>query len=215
VIIIRALEKVSIFITRNNGGQKELLFIQHPTAGIQIPAGTVEYGETHFEGAIREAKEETGLTSFDDKRYIGYQETNLSENQCIIMTNTKVYSRPDPTSSDWAGFRRGIPVTIARKEGGFTQINYTEYDRFPECNYVTYSITGWVPDEVITQRVERHFYHFEVKHQHTTKDNWEQFTDNNLFNLFWSPLSKLPRIVSPQDQWIEYVKKQLHYSFDI
>jgi len=39
------LHKVTAFILRPALGGPELLLIQHPYAGIQIPAGTVEPGE--------------------------------------------------------------------------------------------------------------------------------------------------------------------------
>ena len=39
------LHKVTAFILRRAPGGPELLLIQHPHAGIQVPAGTVEPGE--------------------------------------------------------------------------------------------------------------------------------------------------------------------------
>ena len=39
------VQKVTAFITRTVNETKELLVFQHPTAGIQLPAGTVELGE--------------------------------------------------------------------------------------------------------------------------------------------------------------------------
>lgn len=55
------VEKVTAFITRERTGVKELLLFKHPTAGIQIPAGTVEEGETPEKAVKREVYEETGL----------------------------------------------------------------------------------------------------------------------------------------------------------
>jgi ADP-ribose pyrophosphatase YjhB (NUDIX family) len=53
------IEKVTAFVTRTLNGRRELLLFQHPYAGIQIPAGTVEPGEAPEAAAIRETQEET------------------------------------------------------------------------------------------------------------------------------------------------------------
>ena len=44
-----SLEKVTAFILHQEHGETELLLFEHPTAGIQIPAGTVEEGEDPLE----------------------------------------------------------------------------------------------------------------------------------------------------------------------
>lgn len=54
-------QKVLAYITWND----KLLVFSHPDfpeAGIQVPAGTIEPGETPEVAALREAFEETGLT---------------------------------------------------------------------------------------------------------------------------------------------------------
>ncbi|WP_054706544.1 NUDIX domain-containing protein [Bacillus sp. JCM 19041] len=59
-------QKAYGYITRMNQGEKQLLVFQHSVkeAGIQIPKGTVETGESAYEAVIREMEEETGLTEF-------------------------------------------------------------------------------------------------------------------------------------------------------
>ena len=43
----------------------------HPEAGIQVPAGTVEPGETPHAAALREAAEETGLAGLTTAHFLG------------------------------------------------------------------------------------------------------------------------------------------------
>lgn len=56
--------KVIVYITRRRFGRIELLVfehVDHPEAGLQVPAGTLDDGEHPEWGALREAEEETGL----------------------------------------------------------------------------------------------------------------------------------------------------------
>jgi len=206
------LGKVTAFITRKTGNGVELLLLKHPSAGIQIPAGTVEIGETYLEAVIRETAEETGLTNVEVKNLIGYKNAQLPEGKFVVLNKTKVYSRPDFKSFNWAEFRRGLPVTRIREESGFAQVQITmEYDESPGQKYITYSILGWVPIDTLTNKIRRHYYHL-ICNENTPR-SWEQFSDNHLFKLFWTPISKLPAIVSPQNEWFEYVLNNLRYKF--
>ena len=66
-------QKVLALITREQARQAQVLVFDHrdfPDAGTQIPAGTVDGGET-LEGALwREIHEEAGLTT-DQLRFVG------------------------------------------------------------------------------------------------------------------------------------------------
>ncbi|CAN5463281.1 hypothetical protein BH10PLA1_BH10PLA1_09050 [soil metagenome] len=58
------LKKVVMYVTRRRDGRDELLVFEHrdhPTAGLQVPAGTVEPGEAAIDAARRELMEESGL----------------------------------------------------------------------------------------------------------------------------------------------------------
>ena len=64
-------ERVVCYITR---GLELLVFlheVKYPTAGIQVPAGGLEAGESIFEAATREAFEETGLQNLEIKTHLG------------------------------------------------------------------------------------------------------------------------------------------------
>lgn len=55
----KIIQKVTAFVVRERCGIKELLLFKHPTAGVQIPAGTVEDGEDIETAVKREVYEET------------------------------------------------------------------------------------------------------------------------------------------------------------
>ena len=70
------VEKVVAYITH---GGKLLVFrhTQHPEAGIQVPAGTVEEGELPMHAVMREAREETGLERLEMRAFLGKQRYHL------------------------------------------------------------------------------------------------------------------------------------------
>ena len=72
----RFVEKVVAYITR----ETSLLVFRHvdSDAGIQVPAGTLEPGEDIEDGALREAKEETGLSHLVMRRFLGVREYDMS-----------------------------------------------------------------------------------------------------------------------------------------
>ena len=71
------MEKVIAYITC---GDKLLVFshTRYPEAGIQVPAGTVEEGESLEEAVLREAREETALDDLEIQSYLGVREYDLS-----------------------------------------------------------------------------------------------------------------------------------------
>jgi len=128
----------------------------------------------------------------------------------VVITGTTVYARPDVTSFDWARLRKGIQVTLLRQADGFSQVTYVAHDREPDPQYVTYCITGWVPDDALTDARRRHFFHLEFHGQ--SEDRWTVDTDRHRFSPFWAPLANLPAtlarrsvVISPQDRWLRFL----------
>ncbi len=200
------VEKVTAFITRQSKDGHDLLLFEHPNAGIQIPAGTVKDTETPEQAVVREAAEETGLAALPIRRYLGCNQDRLPEERRIITRPTKVYARPDVTSFDWAHLREGIPVTLNRKSGGFSQVTFEEFDRVPNPQYVSMCISGWVPDDVLADTQMRHFFHLEFDGH--SEERWTVYTDNHFFTLFWALLTDLPEMIHPQNEWIEFLHEQ-------
>ena len=201
-----AIEKVAAFITRETKDGLELLLFKHPYAFNQLPAGTVEPGETPEAAVLREAFEETGLEPLSIREYLGCQEVQLSDINRVILTSTRVFARPDITSFDWAYLRRGVQVNILRTIAGFSQVTYEEMDDLQDPQYISMQITGWVPDHTLTSTSKRHFFLLDLNGN--TAESWTVFTDNHTFTLFWVPLADAPRIISPyQRDWLEFLMK--------
>ena len=70
------VRKVVAYVTQ---GDRLLVFrhTRHPEAGIQVPAGTIEEGESPEQAALREAREETGLDDLEIRSALGMRRTRL------------------------------------------------------------------------------------------------------------------------------------------
>ena len=205
------LEKVTAFVTRPGRAGSELLLFRHPNEGIQLPAGTVEEGEATADAVVREVIEETGLRDVTIERALGHIDETLP-GRLFVMSATRVYARPDPSSFDWAEFRRGIAVKPQRVAGTFTQVSYEEWDAFPVGEYITYQITGWVPWEGLAAKQRRHFFHLKAAGGGPLA--WTHFADSHVFQPFWAPLHALPRLIEFQQRWLEHVTGELGIRFD-
>ena len=199
------LQKVTAFILRPAPGGKEILLIRHPYAGYQFPAGTVNISETPEAAVMREVAEETGMAKLPIEKALGHRDTIMPADKAVLIAPTTVFSRPDPSSFDWIKLEPGMWLDVLRKQSGYTQINYIEPDQLPNPNYTTYQITGWVPDEVLSNLQRRYFFRFQYRGQ--TPVSWKVNTDHHTFTLSWFPLDDLPEIISPQDKWLEVLKQ--------
>ena len=205
------VQKVTAFIIRERNGIKELLVFKHPTAGIQIPAGTVEAGEDLETAVKREVYEETGLQSVEIEDYLGCFENELEDNERIIAETTEVYSEPNLTAIPYKRkLSKGLTVDYHFTWADFTHVSYIEYeyDQFYEPICIDTNITGWVPNENISAQKKRHF--FQLTTQEETADAWELKGDQgHIFKPYWTPLSPKPNIITPQDKWLDFVYEKI------
>lgn len=205
----KPIEKVTAFITQKRNGVNALLVFKHPTAGVQIPAGTVEVGEDIETAVQREAHEETGLQHVKIDKYLGCIENELNKQELIITQTTKVYIKPDLCAIPYKDkLTRGLTVEYHSTYKDFTHITYFEYDQFPDPSYIAYNITGWVPNKNLSNQKIRHFFLLSTSEE--TADMWELKSDRgHVFQPFWTPLLPKPEIVSPQNRWLDFVYEKI------
>lgn len=205
------VEKVTAFIVRERAGVKELLVFKHPTAGVQIPAGTVEEGEDIETAVKRETYEETGLRFVEIENYLGCFENELGDNQRIIAETTQVYIQPNLTAIPYKRkLPKGLTVDYLSTGKDFTHISYIvyEFDEFHKPICIDTNITGWIPNENLSAQKKRHF--FLMSTQEETVDAWELKSDlGHIFKPYWTPLSPKPEIIPPQDKWLDFVYQKI------
>ena len=137
---------------------------------------------------------------------LGAIETLLTDERRVILTTTPVYARPTVRSFDWARLRRGLWVRCERRQAGFAHVTYAEWDRQDRPSYVSYQITGWVPEAALAGVERRHFFLLTVAGP--TPEHWEVDDDGHRFSLFWAPLASLPAVGSIQGGWLAMLPEE-------
>lgn len=210
----KTLEKVTCFVTRRSGRDRELLVMRHPYAGMQLPGGTIEPGEDPLQAAVREAREETGVAALRVRKYIGQIFDRLPDDYVGTARPAKVYSRPDATSITWAEFPRGVAVRRLQSDGdgGFVQVRYTEHDDCLAPSYVTHAITGWVRGDALAPRIRRHLVHLTAADAGGPQ-SWRHYADCHHYEPRWAPLGAVPELIGSQQDWLNHVRRALGYDF--
>lgn len=211
----RILGKVTAFIVRQRRAQWELLIFAHPTAGVQVPAGTVEEGETFEDAALREVYEETGLAHMHLVKALTELSYSLKDNRYAFLQATPLFREPALTSEQMSIgygndslFHRGMIVSVERQIEGWSEIRHEEYDLNVSPSAIQFSVRGWVPSHYLSAQQTRRF--FLLTPTRETPDTWEhQAEDRYLFRLYWVPLVPQPQLITGQDKWLDMVYDQL------
>ena len=187
------LGKVTALITRNTGTSPEILVFRHPSAGIQIPAGTVEINESFTAAVIREVAEETGLTRVTIRKLLG--ERIVHEDRSFILHSTKLLKRPYLQSKTFEEFViRGRSCQVQRTSGAFSFVQIE--------NQADAVNAGWTLTGNLTNTVVRQFYHLICEED--TGPNWTKRGDlNHEFKCFWTPLFPPPKVHPAQQDWVD------------
>ena len=188
----RAIQKVTAFVTRLVEGQAELLLMEHPMAGIQLPAGTVELGESLEAAVIRETAEETGLERVQLVGELGQIDLELPENERIVTRVTKLFDSPASDASSVGGFglTRGSLVKIQQIQGSFAEVTSDPLDLSRTPPVRVNGVAGFVRLSLLTGWVERHMYHLTAVQ--VAPNEWQSFSDGVAYRLFWVPLRPIP-----------------------
>lgn len=203
------LDKVTAFITRDLPAGRELLVFQHPTAGIQLPAGTVNANESAEDALFREIREETGLTAVRLVKHLTTIAQPLEPEEHLLLTDTVLQTSPDDdgTLVKATILRRGVTVRVVEAEGKYDRVEYPEYHMHGRELIQVSARTGWVAHRLLTHEVLRHMYH--VTTTAPTEHHWMQQADEHAFSLFWVSLTQNPGLIPAQDYWYRMVREQL------
>ena len=200
------MQKITIFILRNM--KKEILVFRHEDSSIQIPAGTIEEGESIIESAIREMYEETGINrnEIENIEELDTKLNELLEHEVIIEKESNIFSRSREDSINWIKIRKGITVNKIREQTGYSLIEYREWNNEIEKDYFTYEICGWINSDNISHNKIRNFVVINVK---TEKEIWNTFSDCHTFNHYFVNTKEIPKLLPNQERWKTVLNKYL------
>lgn len=202
--VLRTMEKVTAFVTRGRGAAAELLLFAHPTAGIQLPAGTVEIMERPETAVVREVEEETGLRDVHLETRLGELYEELPPDKRWVLRPTKIFAEP-ASDADGVGFMlfRGSCIHYFGDQDTFAHIAFVEHDHNQQPPQLLTHIEGYVRRSLLTRRTVRYCYHLSTAA--ATDDVWTVQADGHLFRCFWSPLRPKPVILPSQQVWLDAV----------
>ena len=102
------IPKVTALITRPGAGGPELLVFDHGLAGIQLPAGTVDEGESFATAVLREGWEETGALGLELVRELAVMHYKFGGRTGAVVRDVVADGRVYP---------RGNHLSILRVDG--------------------------------------------------------------------------------------------------
>lgn len=187
-----SVHKVVAYVTHRRGDVVRLLVFEHPLAGVQLPAGTVEPDESPDQAALREVAEETGVTTCQIHTKLSSMQERPFGGRLVVTQDCSGHHRPDPASA-FDPIRRGLYASVLERSGGFVRI---------EVAGVTDQRVSqtWIADRFLSETVWRH--HFHLSAHWDGPDQWTQDADGHRFRPMWVPLAPHVGLVAGQAQWL-------------
>lgn len=195
------IEKVTAFVIRKKNGVPQLLVFSHPSAGIQIPAGTLEENETLEKSLVREIKEETGLSKLKIIKKLGETLKFTGPNEAYLTQTLRCYSWPAQAAKRNGPLcNRGLLLQTFERKVGFTHVKYAEHDLNKEPPVLLLELEGWLPSDALTREIRRHFYLLKVEED--TPEYWKIEADRgNIFQCYWVDVNAIPELIGEQAEW--------------
>lgn len=197
--------KVTAFITRDTDRRRELLVFTHPDAGVQLPGGIMEAGETPEIAMLREVREETGLTAVKIVAQLETIEQVLDGNDRILNEQYDLELEPGDRGRLVGRHTRGTLLRIIEVEGHYTHVWHVFKTKDgvlePDPRY-----TGWLPSVYLTNALRRHLFHLTLTAP--TLDRWSIEADRHTFELYWASLADV-ELVASQQPWLDLVRDRL------
>ena len=193
-------QKTTAFVTRLVESEIQLLVFQHPLAGIQVPAGSVEGGEDPGAGALRETEEETGLKCRMVAKFPPIK-SDLGPRDGHLTRDCELLSDPDLASaSSGLQIPRGWLVKVTNTKAGWVEVCHEKRNyNLPRAPVID-RVQGWVRATAVAHHVTRFFFH--LVFEGTCPERWVKEADGHVFEPHWLPLSPTVELVQRQKEWL-------------
>lgn len=202
------LQKVAILVTRPGPDGRQLLVFDHVgvLSGVQVPAGTVEAGEDVRAAAIRELREEAGITVEDVE--LLWTEEEIARLDAIVSEDVPMRSAPAADASIVVERCWRIGVRVLESADGWARVALEEYDLTVEPWRVLSSTEGWVRSSVLVRSQTRHVFH--ARAPDGVEEVWDVpfAEEEHTFRCRWVPLEDA-NLISIQQGWVDRALPQL------
>ena len=182
---------VAFVVTK--GAPRHLLVFRHPVAGIQLPKGTVEQGESAVDGAVREVWEETGYAVCSNPVVLSKTSTTLDPRSAVLLDDVEVGPHT---------ILRGHTVRVLRQKtsSDLIPIRQEIFDYGTSPPTLLSAHGGEVHPDQLARTVERTFVLF-VEETAPFKRRLHR-ADGHEFEVFWTPFRRDVSLVERQAGWL-------------
>lgn len=187
-----AIVKVTAFCIRG----EQLLVFDHPAAGTQVPAGTVEQGEDPRDAVLRELAEETGIFEPRIVQSLGVVQT--------VLAASKAYSVREIATHDGRGVRRGLPLRV-EPAGEVVAFVFEEWDFAERPPKLLDRREGRCAHDAVTNLVRRHFFLCETDDERT--EPWVRRADGWEWTVRWAALDDTLHLSGEQHGWLRLLPR--------
>ena len=105
---MKTVDKAVAAVIRTIGGRRELLAFTHPSAGVQLPKGTIEPDESIALATLRELEEESGLILDGTPHYLGRWDRAVSVDE-VHPWHVSLLDAPPGLPDSWDHEATGSP----------------------------------------------------------------------------------------------------------
>jgi 8-oxo-dGTP pyrophosphatase MutT (NUDIX family) len=202
----RFLEKIGCFAVRRSNEGVELLVIRHPTAGTQVPAGTVDPDELCRSAALREFHEETGVEGSSARLMARIEKACAPNHGVLVATPVNPSDVVQTGLEKDLRLRRGLPVRILDERDGQIRVIYEERDYNLDPPAVINSVAGWIGATDVARRIVRELYRVDI--DDVTQSRWAFFADGQNWTLEWTPIDTV-QLFGEQQTWLDALRTEL------
>lgn len=186
------IRKTTAFVV-TKGAPKHLLVFRHPMAGVQLPKGTVERGESTIDAAVREVWEETGYTVCSNPVGLGKNSTTLDPGSAVLLDDVEVGPHT---------ILRGHTVRVLRQNtsSDLLPIRQEIFDYGTSPPTLLSAHHGEAHRDQLARRVERTFVLF--MEETAPFEHRPHPADGHEFEVFWTPFRRDVPLVERQAGWL-------------
>ncbi len=178
--------KVTIFAIN----QGRVLVFDHPLAGTQFPAGTVDLGESPESAAVRELAEETGI----DVELVEYLGTTFTRREDDLA-----YTLEAVVADNGLHIPPGYRVHVLGEDGDEIRFTRRESDHSTEPPQILSESAGLTARQTLTRSIERHFFKAEV--EDAAPWSWEG-DDGHVWRCHFVDINAV-QAFGEQQEWLE------------